>query len=97
MYKSALPQAMPTNPSGRYFRVFSTVQAPLISVDREPRSHEGAQRFFHLALVEPGTFPSADGHLVARLMKDRHDADDDAFSVVSPEDFAALWFQVEDF
>lgn len=83
--------------SRAYFRVFYTVRALLISVDREPRSHEGAQRFFNLAFVKPGLFPSADGRLVARLMKDRHDADYDASSVWTSEDFASLWPQVEDF
>ena len=70
-----------------YYWLFHTVRGLLLVEGLQPRSHEGALRLFSLHFVKTGLFAADDGHIFARLMKYRQEADYNASYVFGQSDY----------
>lgn len=70
-----------------YYAVFHMLRGLLLTKGLQPKTHEGALTLFSLHFVREGLFAAADGHIVARLMKYREEADYNSSYVFTENDY----------
>ncbi len=73
-----------------YYHVLYLVRALLLTKSLEPRSHEGALRWFALHFVKTEAFPAESAHTISKLMKFRGEADYNPSYVFTAEDYQSL-------
>lgn len=80
-----------------YYWLFHMVRALLLTKGLEPKTHDGALKVFSLYFVKSGLFDPGDGHLFARLMKYREEADYNASYVFEESDYLEFKAETEKF
>ncbi len=79
-----------------YYHIFYVMRALLLTKGLEPRSHEGALRWFALHFVKTGVFPAESAHTISKLMKFRGEADYNPSYVFTAEDYEGLRRETEE-
>jgi hypothetical protein len=82
---------MPYGAASRaYYAVFHGARALLFSAGIEPRSHRGVASLLGEHFVKPGRLTPDTGRLVARMQRDREDADYDTGAVFTDAQAQAM-------
>ncbi|MCI2424482.1 HEPN domain-containing protein [Candidatus Acetothermia bacterium] len=79
-----------------YYSLLHDIRALLLTKGLEPKSHEGALRFFGFHFVKEGAFEPADSHIFSRLMKYREEADYNPSYIFTKEDFVEFKKEAEE-
>lgn len=72
--------------SRSYYAAFHFVQALLLTLGLEARSHQGLQNLFSLHFVKKGIFETKYAHILSKAQKFREESDYDSASVFTQED-----------
>jgi hypothetical protein len=73
-----------------YYYLLYLIRALLLTLELEPRSHEGALRLFAQHFVKSGLIASDSGHIFSKLMKYREEADYNPSYIFTSADYIIL-------
>lgn len=82
--------------SRSYYAAFHFVQALLITLGIEAKSHQGMQRLFSLHFVKTGIFEPRYARILSKAQKFREESDYDPASVFTKEDAGERIEEVKD-